>query len=142
LVALSVVCLVIICVGVVDCSDMPRLKSSSEAPSHLRIPIGLLPSLPKVIASSDVFIHLLEELFQSLRWLPSKILCCRSWSEPLDHSFDDILIWHHWRLGSELQKFSDLCLQVLFMVLCILEQGLGSYWLRLETLEASYQHVL
>jgi hypothetical protein len=28
------------------------------------------------------------------------------------------------------------------MVLRTLEQCLGSYWLRLETLEASYQHVL
>jgi hypothetical protein len=41
---------------------MPRVEPSSEAPSHLRIPIGLLPSLPKVIVSSDIFIHLLEEL--------------------------------------------------------------------------------
>jgi hypothetical protein len=28
------------------------------------------------------------------------------------------------------------------MVLHTLEQGLDSYWLRLETLKASYQHVL
>jgi hypothetical protein len=63
------------------------------------------------------------------------------WS-PLDHSFDDNLIRHRWRLGSESQESSDICLQVLFMVLCTLEQSLGSYWLRLEALEASYQHVL
>jgi hypothetical protein len=96
------VCPVIICAGVVDCFDMPRVESSSEAPSHLRIHVSLLPSLAKIIVSSDVFIHLLEELFQSLWWLPSKILRYRSWPEPLDHSFDDNLIWHHWRLGSEL----------------------------------------
>ena len=72
----------------------------------------------------------------------AKILHCRSWSEPLDHSFDDNLVWHRWRLGSESQKSLDICLQVLFMVLRTLEQGLGSYWLRLETLKASYQHVL
>jgi hypothetical protein len=121
---------------------MPRVEPSSEAPSHLRIPVGLLPSLPKVIISPDVLIHLLEELFQSLQWLPSKILCYRSWSEPLDHSFDDNLIWHRWCLGLESPKSSNICLQVLFMVLCTLEQGFSSYWLRLETLKANYQHVL
>jgi hypothetical protein len=42
---------------------MPRVEPPSEAPSHLRIPIGLLPSLSKVIISLDVLVHLLEELF-------------------------------------------------------------------------------
>jgi hypothetical protein len=78
---------------------MPRVEPSPEAPSHLRIPVGLLPSLPEVIISPDVLIHLLEELFQILWWLPSKILHCQSWSEPLDHSFDDNLIWYRWYLG-------------------------------------------
>jgi hypothetical protein len=109
---------------------MPRVESSSEAPSHLRIPVSLLPSLAKIIVSLDILIHLLDELFQSLWWFPSKILCCQFWPEPLDHNFDDNLIWHHWRL------------QVLFMVLRTLEQCLGNYWLHLETLEASHQHVL
>jgi hypothetical protein len=117
LAAFGVVCQVIICAGVVDCSDMPRVESSSEAPSHLRIPVSLLPSLAKIIVSSNIFIHLLEELIQSLWWLPSKILHCRSWPEPLDHSFDDNLIRHRWHLGSESQESSDVCLQVLFMVL-------------------------
>jgi hypothetical protein len=71
-----------------------------------------------------------------------KILRCWSWPEPLDHSFDDNLIWHRWCLGSESQESSDICMQVLFVVLHTLEQCLGSYWLRLETLKASYQHVL
>jgi hypothetical protein len=57
---------------------MPRVEPSFEAPSHLRVSVGLFPSLSKVIISPDVFIHLLEELFQSLQWLPSKILHCRS----------------------------------------------------------------
>jgi hypothetical protein len=135
---MSVVCPVIICAGIVDCSDMPGVESSSEAPSHLRIPVSLLPSLAKIIVSSDIFIHLLEKLFQSLWWLPSKILRCRSFPKPLDHSFDDNLIWHCWRLGSESQESLNICLQVLFMVLHTLEQCLGNYWLRLETLEASY----
>jgi hypothetical protein len=126
LAALSVVCPVIICARIVDCSDMLGVESSSKAPSHLIILVSLLPSLAKIIVSSDVCIHLLEELFQSLWWLPSKILRYRSWPEPLDHSFYDNLIWHYWHLGSESQKSSDICLQVLFMVLCTLELGLGS----------------
>jgi hypothetical protein len=43
---------------------MPRVEPSSEAPSHLRVPVGLLHSLQKVIISPDILIHLLEELFQ------------------------------------------------------------------------------
>ena len=125
-----------------DRPNMPGLKSSSEAPSHLRIPIHFLPSLAEIVVSSDVFIHLLEELFQGLWWLSCKILCFWSWSEPLDHGLDDDFIRHRWRLGSKSQESSDICLQVLFMVLRTLEQCLGSYWLCLETLEASYQHIL
>jgi hypothetical protein len=121
---------------------MPEVEYSSEAPSHLRIPVRFLSSLAKVIVSSDIFIHLLEKLLQSLWWLPSKILHCRSWPKPLDHGFNDNLIRHRWCLGSESQESSDVCLQVLFMVLHTLEQCLGSHWLHLETLEASYQHVL
>jgi hypothetical protein len=133
---------VIIFVGIVDCSDMPGVESSSEAPSHLRIPISFLPSLSKIIVSSDILIHLLENLLQGLWWLPCKILCCRSWSEPLNHGFDDDLIWHCRRLGSESQESSKVCLQVLLMVLRTLEERLGSHRLRQETLEAGYQHIL
>jgi hypothetical protein len=118
------------------------MKSSSEASSHLRIHVSFLSSLAEIIVNSDILIHLLEELLQVLWWLPGEILCCRSWQEPLNHSFDDDLIRHLWRLGSESQKSSNVCLQVLFMVLRTLEQCLGSQWLRLETLEAGYQHVL
>jgi hypothetical protein len=50
----------------VDCSDMPRVESSSEAPSHLRIPVSFLPSLAKIIVASDILIHLLEKLLQGL----------------------------------------------------------------------------
>jgi hypothetical protein len=121
---------------------MPRVEPSSEAPSHLVVSVGLFPSLPKVIIGSDVLVHRLQKLFQSLWWLPSKILRRRSWSEPFHHSFDDNLIWHHWCLGPESQKPSDICLQVFLMVLRTLKQGLGSYWLGLETLKAGYQHVL
>ena len=54
--------------------DMPRMKSSSEAPGHLREPECLLPSLAEVIVSSNILIHLLEQLLQSLRRLPSEVL--------------------------------------------------------------------
>jgi hypothetical protein len=40
---------------------MPGVKSSSEAPSHLRIPVRFLPSLAEIVVNSDVFIHLLEK---------------------------------------------------------------------------------
>jgi hypothetical protein len=100
---------------------MPRVESSSEAPSHLRIPVSFLHSLVEIIVSSDVFIHLRQKLLQGLWWLLCKILCCRSFSEPLDHGFDDDLIRHRWRLGSESQEPSDVCLHVLLMVLHALE---------------------
>jgi hypothetical protein len=100
LAALSVVGPIIVCIGIVDCSDMPGVKSSSEAPSHPRIPICFLPSLMEVIVSSDVFIHLLEKLFQGLWWLPCEILSCGSWSEPLDYDLNDNLIGHCRRLSS------------------------------------------
>jgi hypothetical protein len=117
---------VIICVGIVDCSDMPRVESSSEAPSHLRIHVRFFPSLPEIIVSSDVFIHFLEELLQGLWWLLCKILCCGSWSKPLDHGLDDNLVGHCRRLSSQSQEPSDVHLQLLLMVLRALEQGLGS----------------
>jgi hypothetical protein len=94
LAALSMIGPVIVCIGIVDRSDMPRVESSSEAPSHLRIPIRFLPSLAEIVVSLDVFIHLLEELFQGLWWLSCKILCCGSWSEPLYHGLNDNLIGH------------------------------------------------
>jgi hypothetical protein len=99
--ALSVVSSIVACVWILDCSDMPSLEPSFEAPSHLGLSVGLFPSLPKVIISPDVLVHLLKKLFQSLWWLPGKIL--RRWSllKPLDHSFNDNLIWHRWRLGSK-----------------------------------------
>jgi hypothetical protein len=126
LATLSMIGPVIICVGIVDCSDMPRVESSSEAPSHLRIHVRFFPSLPEIIVSSDVFIHFLEELLQGLWWLLCKILCCGSWSKPLDHGLDDNLVGHCRRLSSQSQEPSDVHLQLLLMVLRALEQGLGS----------------
>jgi hypothetical protein len=132
--ALGMVGHVIICVGIVDCSDMPGVKSSSEAPGHLRIPLRFLLSLAEIIAGSDVFSHHLEKLLQGLWWLPCKILCCGSWSEPLDHGLNDNLIGHCRRLSSQSQEPLDVCLEILLMVLRALEQSLGSNWLRLESL--------
>jgi hypothetical protein len=78
LTALSVIGPVITCIRTVDCSNMPGVKSSSEASSHLKISICFLPSLEEVVVSSDVFIHLLEKFLQGLGWLPCKILSCGS----------------------------------------------------------------
>jgi hypothetical protein len=120
---------------------MPRVESSSEASGHLRASIGFFPSLSKVIVGSDVLIHFLEKLLQGLRWLPCKVLRRWSWSEPLDHGLDDNLIGHYRRLSSQPQEPSDIRLELFFLVLCTLEQSLGSNWFCLETLEASDQHV-
>jgi hypothetical protein len=120
--------------------DMPRVESSSKAPSHLRVYVDLFSSLPKVVVSPDIFVHLLEKFFQSLWWLAAE-LCCWSWSKPLDHSFDNDLVRHRWRLSPETQKPSYICLQVFLMILRALKQSLGSYWLRLEALKTGYQHV-
>src|SRR5689334_14943785 len=105
---------------------MSRMESSSEAPSHIRIPICFLPSLTEIIISSDVLIHLLKKFLQGMWWLPCKILSCGSWSKPLDHGLNDNLIGHYRRLSSQTQEPSDVRLQVLLMVLCALEQGLSS----------------
>jgi hypothetical protein len=99
--ALGMIGPVIICIEIVDCSDMTGVESSSEAPSHLRIPICFLPSLAEIVVSSDVFIYLLEKLLQGLWWLPCKVLCCGSWSDPLDHGLNDNLIRHCRRLSSQ-----------------------------------------
>jgi hypothetical protein len=55
--------------------------------------------------------------------------------EALDHGLNDNFIGHCRRLSSQMQEPSDVCLQVLLMVMRALEQGLRSDWLRLEALE-------
>jgi hypothetical protein len=55
LATLSMIGPVVICVVIVDCSDMPGMESSSEASSHLRIPVRFFPSLAEIVVSSDVF---------------------------------------------------------------------------------------
>jgi len=103
---------------------MPRVDSSSEAPGHLREPVGFLPSLAKVIVSPDVFIHLLKQLLQSLWRLSSKILGSRSWTRPLDHGLNDNFIGHCRRLCSQMQEPSDVCLEILLVILHALKQSL------------------
>jgi hypothetical protein len=131
----------IIGIGVVNGANMPRIKPPSEAPGYLGESVGLLPSLVKVIFGPDVLIHFLKQLLQSLWRLPSKILSCGSWPKSLDHGLNDNLIGHCGCLRSYTQEPSDIRLKVFFLVLCTLEQCLSSNWLRLETLEASDQHV-
>jgi hypothetical protein len=121
---------------------MPRVDSSSEAPSHLRKSVSFLPSLSKVIVSPNVLIHFLKELLQSLRGFPGEVLGHRSWPKTLDHGLNDDFIGHCGRLCSQSQEPSDIRLKVFLMVLCALEQGLSCDWLRLKALKTSNQHVL
>jgi hypothetical protein len=108
--ALSIVGPFIVGIGIVDCLDMPGMKSSSEAPSHFIIPICFLPSLAEIIISPDVLIHLLKEFLQGLWWFPCKILGYGSWPKPLDHDLNDNLIGHCRHLSSQTQEPSDVCL--------------------------------
>jgi hypothetical protein len=96
---------------IVDYSDMPWVKPSPEAPGHLRVPVGFVPSLSKIIVSSNVLIHFLEKIFQGLRRLPSKILCHWTWAKSFDHGFDNNFIWHCRCLVFEVQEPSDICLK-------------------------------
>jgi hypothetical protein len=57
---------------------MPRVDSSFEAPSHLKKPIGLFPSLAEIIIGPDVLNHFLKQLLQSLRGFPGEVLSRRS----------------------------------------------------------------
>jgi hypothetical protein len=114
---------------------MPRVDSSSEAPGHLREPVSFLPSLTEVIVSPDILIHLLKQLLQSLWGLSSEILGSRSWTKPLDHGLNDNFIGHCRRLCSQTQEPSDICLEILLMVLRALKQGLSCDRLHLKTLE-------
>jgi hypothetical protein len=114
---------------------MPRVDSSSEAPGHLREPVSFLPSLAEVIISPDVLIHLFKQLLQSLWRLSSKILGSRTWTKPLNHGLNDNFIGHCRRLCSQTQEPSDICLEILLMVLRALKQGQSCDWLRLKALE-------
>jgi hypothetical protein len=121
---------------------MPRVDSSSEAPSHLRKSVSFLPSLAEVIVGPNVLIHFLKQLLQSLRGFPREVLSRRPWPKTFDHGLNDDFIGHHRRLCSQAQEPSDICLKVLLMVLSALEQGLSSDWLRLKPLKTGDQHVL
>jgi hypothetical protein len=133
---------VIILDGDVNGPDMPRVDSSSEAPGHFMEPICFLPSLAEVIVGPDVLIHLLKQLLQSLWRLSSEILNSRSWMKPLNHGFNNNFNRHYRRLCSETQEPSNICLEVLLMILRALKQGLSCDWLRLEALETCHQHIL
>jgi hypothetical protein len=117
---------------------MPRVNSSSEAPGHLKELVIFLPSLAEVIVSLDVLIHLLKQLLQSLWRLSSRILGSRSWTKPLDHGLNDNFNGHCRRLFSQTQEPSNLCLEILLMVLRALKQGLSCDWLRLKALETCH----
>jgi hypothetical protein len=121
---------------------VPWVDSPSEAPGHLREPVGFLPSLTKVIISADVFIHFLKQFLQGLREFPGEVLGCRSWPKPLDHGLNDNFIGHCWRLCPQTQEPSDIRLEIFFVILRALEQSLSGNQLRLKPLETGDQHVL
>jgi hypothetical protein len=121
---------------------MPQMDSSSKAPGHFGESVSLLPSLAEVVVSSDVLIHLLKQLLQSLRGLPGEVLSRRSWPKALNHGLNDNLIGHCRRLCPQSQEPSYICLKVFFVVLRALEQSLRCDRLRLKALEAGNQHVL
>jgi hypothetical protein len=121
---------------------MPRVDSSSEAPSHLKKPISFVPSLAKIIVGPDVLVHFLKQLLQSLRGFPGEVLSRRSWPKTLDHGLNDNFIGHYGRLCPQTQEPSDIRLEVFFVVLCALEQSLSSNRLCLKPLETGDQHVL
>jgi hypothetical protein len=133
---------VITLTGVVDCSDMPRVDSSSEAPSHLRKPVIFFPPLAKIIIGPDVLIHFLKQLFQSLKGFPGEVLSCGSWPKTFYHGLNDDFIGYCGHLCSQTQEPSNIRLEVFFVVLHALEQILSTNRLHLEPLETSYQHVL
>ena len=91
---------------------MPGVDSSSEAPGHLRKPVGFFPSLAKIIISLDVFIHLLKKLLQGLWGFPGKILRRRSWPKPFDHVLNDNFIGNCGRLCPQTQEPSNIRLEV------------------------------
>jgi hypothetical protein len=103
---------------------MPRVDSSSEAPSHLRKPISFFPSLAEIIIGLDVLIHFLKQLLQSLRGFPGEVLSRRSWPKPFNHGLNDDFIGHRGRLCSQMQEPSDIHLEVFLVVLRALEQKL------------------
>ena len=121
---------------------MPRVDSSSKAPSHLKESVSFFPSLAEIIVSPNVLIHFLKQLLQCLGGFPGKILGHRSWPKTLDHGLNDDFIGHCGRLCSQSQEPSDIRLKVFLMVLRALEQGLSCDWLRLKALETGNQHVL
>jgi hypothetical protein len=49
-------------IWIMDTLDVSRVKPSSDAPSRLYVPLGLLPSLTKTIICPDVLIHFLKKL--------------------------------------------------------------------------------
>jgi hypothetical protein len=74
------------------------MDSSSEAPGHFGESVSFLHSLAEVVVSSDVLIHLLKQLLQSLQGLPSEVLSHRSRLKALNHGLNDNLIGHCRRL--------------------------------------------
>jgi hypothetical protein len=68
----------------------------------------------------------------------SEILGSSSWTKPLNHGLNDNFIGHCRRLCSQTQEPSDICLEILLMILRALKHGLSYDWLRLKALETCH----
>jgi hypothetical protein len=55
--------------------------------------------------------------------------------KPLNHGLNDNFIGHCRRLCSQPQEPSDVCLEILLMILRALKESLSCDWLRLKALE-------
>jgi hypothetical protein len=127
---------------VVDTSDMPWMKHSSETPGNFGVSVEFLPSLAEIIANPYVLVHFLQQFFKGARRLPCKILSSCSWSEPLDHGLDDDVILDYRSSSPKPEKPSDKQLKGLIWILGTLKQSLCGHGLRLKTLEAGEKHFL
>jgi hypothetical protein len=120
---------------------MPRVDSSSEAPSHLRKPISFLPYLAEIIISLDVLIHFLKQLLQSLGGFLAKYLAIGPSRRPLIMASMTISLG---TVGTCALRRKNLqhTPEGTLMVLCALKQGLSSDWLCLKPFKTGDQHVL
>jgi hypothetical protein len=62
LLPLRLTMLIFVLAWIMNASDMFWMEPSSEAPGHLRVPLGLFPSLVKIIIRLDIFICLLKQV--------------------------------------------------------------------------------
>jgi hypothetical protein len=78
-----------------------------RSPRRLWCICGTLPFFGGNRYSPLRLVHFLQSLFKGVMRLPCKIIGSWSWSEPLDHSFNDDVILDYRILSLKLEKPSD-----------------------------------